>query len=182
MQSRSSNHDLVLSNGAVVDFKVKKDVSGNPVISELSISFPIGSRIPEGGITAALLREIRMTDLLSTWFQESRKAFLTASEERILWSILAQSWRPNGRNPISSELYAALSYFYVQSCEGPTTSPTLDLATKLEIGARTLSTRLTQARKLGLLTAGATRSPAGKAGGELSAEAKRLIANLVKVR
>jgi hypothetical protein len=182
MQQRGQSSDLVLSNGATVNFKVRKDGSGRPVISALQIQFPTSTEVPEGGITAALLREIRMTDLLGAWFEESRVSFLDDSSERFLWARLSQDWRPNGRNPISSNLYAALAYFYVQSCKQSIAAPTLDLSEKLGVNVRTISTRLSQARKLGLLTQNRTSSPSGKAGGELTPLGKRILQEIVKER
>ena len=180
MQQRGQSSDLVLSNGARVNFKVRKDRSGRPVITSLQIQFPASSEIPEGGITAALLREIRMTDLLGAWFEESRVSFLDGSSERLLWAHLSQGWRPNGRNPIANDLYAALAYFYVQSCKQSGAAPTLDLAEKLGVNVRTISTRLSQARKLGLLTQNRTSSPSGKAGGEMTPLGRRILQEIVK--
>jgi hypothetical protein len=69
-QSKYREHDYQLSNGAYVDFKVKEDANGTPVISELRISFDDGS-LPIGGLGSSILREIRTADLMSMWFLES---------------------------------------------------------------------------------------------------------------
>ena len=54
--NQSANADLVLSNGAEVNFKIGKDGNGSPVVSYLQISFRKNREIPQGGISATLLR------------------------------------------------------------------------------------------------------------------------------
>jgi hypothetical protein len=82
--NQSAIADLVLSNGAEVNFGVGQDRTGNPVVTYLQISFPRGKQVPQGGVSATLLREITISELLTLWFQESSRSFLTAREEELI--------------------------------------------------------------------------------------------------
>lgn len=177
-QSRYTEHDYQLSNGAYVDFKVKEDPSGTPVISELRIKFE-GDGLPIGGIGSSTLREIRTSDLMSLWFEESSRSFLTPTQEKKLWQKVKTPWGNTGRTKAPLGLYAALAYFYLKSLEQNPNNPTDQLAQTLQIPTKTLQKRMTQCRKLGLLTSKSTSLPSGRAGGKLSMECRQLITELI---
>jgi hypothetical protein len=172
--------DLVLSNGAEVNFKVDLDVSGNPVISLLQISFPRGRVIPQGGISATLLRELTIGELLALWFSEAPRSFLSKQDEKFLWKYLQMGGGPSGRRGLPPTYYACLSYLYVKQCELTPGNPTAELALQLQVSPKTISTRLAQARKIGVLTARKDGSNVTRAGGTLTAEGKKFIATFVK--
>ena len=172
--------DLVLSNGAEVNFKVDEDVSGNPVISLLEISFPRGRDIPQGGISATLLRELTIGELLTLWFSEDPRSFLSNRDEKTIWEYLRVSGGPCGRKGLPPTYYACLSYMYVKQCELTPVTPRAEIAQQLRVSPNTISTRLAQARKIGVLTGGKDRSNVTRAGGTLTAEGKKLIATFVK--
>jgi hypothetical protein len=173
--SPRTQSDLTLSNGATIDFKIANDETGTPVVSQLVISFD-SNRIPAGGIGGSLLREIKISDLLSQWFLESSRSFLTKQQESSLWRSVSAPWSSTGRTGIDEATYAALAYFYIQYCERHPNAPTAQLAAALGISAKTLSTRLGQCRKLDLLSSEASSSRTGKAHGQLTSKAKKLIA------
>ena len=172
--------DLELSNGAEVNFKVGHDVSGNPVISLLQISFPRGRDIPQGGISATLLRELTIGELLALWFQESPRSFLSKRDEQSLWNQIETGGGPSGRRGLSATYYACLAYVYVKQCEITPRNPTAKIAQKLQVSPKTITTRIAQARKIGVLTGQKDRSNVTRAGGTLTAEGKKLIATFVK--
>ena len=172
--------DLELSNGAEVNFKVGHDVSGNPVISLLQISFPRGRDIPQGGISATLLRELTIGELLALWFQESPRSFLSKRDEQSLWNQIETGGGPSGRRGLSATYYACLAYVYVKQCELTPRNPTAKIAQKLQVSPKTITTRIAQARKIGVLTGQKDRSNVTRAGGTLTAEGKKLIATFVK--
>jgi hypothetical protein len=168
--------DVTLSNGATIDFKVSNDETGTPVVSQLVISFD-STRIPAGGIGGSVLREIKISELLSQWFLESSRSFLSKQQESSLWRSIAAPWSSTGRSGIDEATYAALAYFYIQYCERFPNAPTARLASELEISPKTLSTRLSQCRKLDLLSSEASSSRTGKAHGRLTNKAKKLISS-----
>jgi DNA-binding MarR family transcriptional regulator len=172
--------DLVLSNGAEVNFKVAKDETGAPVVSSLEISFPAGFPVPQGGVSSATLREITMRELLSIWFAESSRSFLGSEEEKILWRVLREQQGPSGRRGLSETYYSCLAYLYVRQCEISPTSPTSEIAEKLQVSPKTISTRLAQAKKLGVLSSSAQNSTQTRAGGEVTPLGKKLVLKLVK--
>ena len=168
-----------LSNGASVDFKVKEDSNGTPVISELRIFFDEGS-LAVGGIGSTILREIRTFDLMRMWSVESSRSFLSADQELQLWKKIKKPWESRGRLGTPTELYAALAYFYLKYIEQNPNSPTASLATDIQISPRTLNTRIARCRKLGLLGDPLKLTPSAKASGKLSIKSKSLITKLLK--
>jgi hypothetical protein len=178
--NQSAMADLVLSNGAEVNFKVGQDVSGNPVISLLQISFPRGRDIPQGGISATLLRELTIGELLTLWFSEASRAFLSNRDEKLVWEHLHLSGGPSGRKGLPPTYYACLSYMYVKQCELTPGNPTSEIAQRLQVSPKTISTRLAQARKIGVLTGRKDGSSVTRAGGMLTAEGKKIIATFLK--
>jgi hypothetical protein len=178
-QSRYTEHDYQLSNGAYVDFKVKEDSNGTPVISEMRISFDEGG-LPIGGVGSAILREIRTSDLMSIWFAESSRSFLSVNQEAQLWQKVKKRWENMGRLKVPIELYAALAYFYLKYIEQYPNNPTSSLASDLQIPTKTLQKRMTECRKLGLLISSPESTPSGKASGKLSTQSKRLITQLLE--
>lgn len=172
--------DLVLSNGAEVEFKVGQDVSGNPVISYLQIHFPRGRDIPQGGISATLLRELTIGELLALWFSESSRSFLSKREEKAVWEYLHRSGGPSGRVGLPPTYYACLSYMYVKQCELTPGNPTAEIAQRLQVSPKTISTRLARAREIGVLTGRQDGSSVTRAGGTLTSESKTIIAIFIK--
>jgi hypothetical protein len=172
--------DLVLSNGAEVNFKVAKDASGAPVVSYLQISFPERNQVPQGGISSAVLRELTIGQLLATWFSESSRSFLDNKSEDCLWDYIKSASTPSGRSGHPEIYYAGLAYFYVQQIKVSPTRPTATLANHLQVSPKTISTRLAQARKLEVLTSNPSKTSQVRAGGELTAYGKRLIMEFLK--
>jgi hypothetical protein len=168
-----------LSNGAYVDFKIKEDSNGTPVISELRIFFAEDS-LAVGGIGSTILREIRTFDLMRMWSIKSSRSFLSADQELQLWKKIKQPWENMGRLGTPTELYAALAYFYLKYNEHNPKSPSANLATDLQIPNKTLNTRIARCRKLGLLGDPLKLTPSAKASGKLSTKSKSLITELLK--
>ena len=178
--NQSAMADLLLSNGAEVNFKVGQDISGNPVVSYLQISFPHNRNIPQGGISATLLRELTIGELLALWFQESSRSFLSKRDEQYAWKQIDGGGGPSGRRGLSETYYACLAYLYVKQCELTPSNPTAEIAQKLQVSPKTISTRLAQARKIGVLTGRKDGSNVTRAGGMLTAEGKRIITTFIR--
>jgi DNA-binding MarR family transcriptional regulator len=178
--NQSAVADLVLSNGAEVNFKVSQDVSGNPVVSYMQISFSRSRDIPQGGISATLLRELTIGELLTLWFQESSRSFLSKRDEQSVWQQLHSGGGPSGRAGLSPIYYACLAYLYVKQCELTPRNPTAEIAQRLQVSPKTISTRLAQARKIGVLSGRKNGSSVTRAGGMLTAEGKKIITTFIK--
>jgi hypothetical protein len=67
-----------------------------------------------------------------------------------------------------------LGYLYVKQCELTPTNPTAFIAQKLQVSPKTISTRLAQARRIGVLTGPKDGSHVTRAGGVLTAEGKKI--------
>ena len=172
MKNNSRQHDLQLTNGALIDFKVGRDENGDMVISSICIGFEKSS-IPAGGLGSAILREIRTTDLLARWHQETSIPIFTPSQERKLWSLIESKWPSGGRQGAPTLNYAILSYFYSKYCEMYPKNPTSRMSHDLETSIKTLQTRLAQARKMNLLTS--ARSTSGRPQGQVTTESINLL-------
>lgn len=177
---RNRQPDVELGNGAEVNFKIGKDVAGNVVITHLQISFDSSAEIPIGGIGAAQLREVSINHLLSLWYQESSKSYLSKSQEFKAWEILRKEWPKSGRNGLPEIYYACLAYMYISYCEEFPSNPTSELASKLQIKSKTLSTQLSQSRKKGMLSIIDVSTRKGRAYGEITPKAKKEIATLLR--
>lgn len=174
--------DLVLSNGAEVDFKVSQDGSGSPVISYLMISFPHTREVPQGGISATVLRELKISELLMQWFLESSRGFLSHQEEQLVWNQVRDGGGPSGRRGLSQTYYACLAYIYVRQCELTPGNPTAEIAQRLQVSPKTISTRLAQARKIGVLSSRNNAFSVTRAGGVLTSEGKKVVTTFIEER
>lgn len=167
--------DLTLSNGAEVEFKMGVDENGMEVISSLEIKFPKVSTIPAGGITAILLREIKIEAIT----KNSRVANWDpklADYKKVLKYIKAEFESP--RSVYLDEFYAHLAFLYMYFMTQSPNSPTAKLSEALDIPRKTVVNRLTKARQLGMFDKSDfvyESSPAGKSGGQLSRKAILLI-------
>jgi Mn-dependent DtxR family transcriptional regulator len=73
-----------------------------------------------------------------------------------------------------------LAYVYVRQCEVTPNNPTAEIAHMLQVSPKTISTRLAQARKIGVLTGRKDGASVTRAGGSLTSEGKKLIMNFIK--
>lgn len=172
MKKNLRQHDVRLTNGAFVDYKVGRDENGDMVISAICLGFKESS-IPAGGLGSTILREIRTTDLLAKWHQETSIPLFPASQEKKLWLLLESKWPSAGRQGAPTLNYAALSYFYEKYCEMYPKSPTSKMSNDLEISIKTLQTRLAQARKMNLLTS--AKSTSGRPQGQVTTTSINLL-------
>lgn len=170
-------HDLELNKDVFVDFKVGSDKLGNPILTEISIGF-IGEKVPQGGLTTSMLRDIKVSELLISWFQDNPRSFLSKSDEKYLWIVLSKTWKAHGSKGVLLECYASLAYFYIKTLETNPNNPTATLAKQLKLPVKTLQTRLAQTRKLGLLNTSATGS--GKASGSMTLKARKIVKEMIK--
>lgn len=178
--NQSAMADLVLSNGAEVNFKVGNDVNGNSVVSYLQISFDLNRKIPQGGISATLLRELAFGELLTLWFAESSRSFLSKKNEDLLWNLMHNLGSPTGRRGLAPSYYASLAYLYLKQCELTPINPTSVIANRLQVSPKTVSTRLAKARAIGVLSSQKRGVSNTRAGGMLTAEGKKIITTFIK--
>ena len=172
-------HDHQLESGAFVDFKVGQDENGNPVLISVQVSFELGS-VPTGGVTSTILREVKTSQLMSLWFEESSRSFLSLEDEENLFQSLRDRQGPTGRAGLPDSYYAILAYFYVQQFERNPNNPTAMLAQKLQVSSKTLATRLAEAKKREVLTSSTGHARSTKAGGNLTPKGKKLIMKFIK--
>lgn len=121
--------------------------------------------VPLGGVTSKVWRSAFTGELLD----DARGLFLDISEFAL--QIEAPSWGAPGATGHADEAYAYVAFLYRLAALAGSRSPVESLAESMGCSRATASTRLTAARKRGLLT-GSSR---GRAGGRLTAKAKRLL-------
>jgi hypothetical protein len=68
----------------------------------------------------------------------------------------------------------------VRQCELTPNNPTAEIAQRLQVSPKTISTRLAQSRKIGVLTGHKDASNVTRAGGVLTPEGKKIIMNFIK--
>ena len=178
---RNEKADLVLPNGASLNFKVRHDASGAAVVSELQIFFAQGSQIPLGGISSATLRQIHIGDLLRLSSELGRdighsdELSLTVSQESGLLHALSNYPARVGRIPTPDIFPASMAYFYSRILREHPRNPNVKLAELLEVPIRTVNARVAKAKELGFLTVGESSRVGGRGRGILSPSAKREI-------
>ena len=167
--------DIVLSNGAEIDFKMGIDENGMEVIQSLEISFPKNAPIPSGGINAILLREIKIEEIRRIAGAYSWNSKL-ADPKKVL-GFVKQEFESDRRIYLD-EFYAHLSFLYSYYLKEFPNSPTSKLSDALDIPRKTVVNRLTKARQIGMFENSDfvyESSPTGRSGGQLSKKAISLI-------
>lgn len=170
--------DLVLSSGAIVEFKVTRDEAGAVVISRLEIFFPDPSSIPPGGISAASIREIPLSDITKTINLDPPTGLdsrFSPTEEKDLVELVRRYPRSTGGKPVPLIYPAAMAYLFERILDDQPLNPNVALSVLLEVPVETVSTRLKRARALGLLLRGAKPRTGGKARGVASETARGQI-------
>lgn len=180
MEEDISRSDLVLSNGAVVEFKLAKDATGAAVIRRLEVWIPAGTPIPLGGITANTLREIPLSTITSSLASNWRSLELSREQEDLLVHRLRNYPRRPGRSEVPQIFLAATAYFFEKFLNEWPHSPHQALAKMLGVPVETIRSRVNKARSKGFLTTGATRRSGGRARGSLSEMARIEIERYLK--
>lgn len=135
-------------------------------------------KLPPGGIPATVLRRIRLTDI----FDEVRRQFETIADvpeewrelHRAVWLDRALKTVPRypGRRGRDDAFYASVAAAYVTELDRGSRRPVADVAERLGWPPGTVTQIIHEARRRrGLLTA----SPEGRAGGQLTAKARKLL-------
>jgi hypothetical protein len=139
-------------------------------IAVLTIS-PAGGDVPPGGITAGVLRAVHVREL-------HLAARAAAAQLRRFGDVPGlDSWtaaRRPGRAGRAESYYAAWAAEYVNRLATSPT-PVLDLADQHHLSPSQVRGILNAARRRDLLTA----APAGRAGGDLTAKARRILGEQV---
>jgi hypothetical protein len=167
--------DIVLSNGAEIDFKMGIDENGMEVIQSMEISFPKNVPIPSGGINAILLREIKIEEIRRIAGASSWNSKLADPNEVL--GFVKQEFESDRRIYLD-EFYAHLSFLYFYYLKEFPNSPTSKLSDALDIPRKTVVNRLTKARQIGMFENSDfvyESSPTGRSGGQLSKKAILLI-------
>ena len=174
-RSGSGSPDFVLSNGASVAVKAGVDINGKPVIRSLEISFPQGMRqIPEGGISQKILNEIDLNLAITA----ELKSESGLADKRVLADLeqfVSDGFSRAGRTPVNEDVYAALSFLYLEACKTNPGNPNAYLASQFGIERGTMIARLAKAKRLGILDYQAGFKPSGRAGAKMSALGEKLL-------
>jgi hypothetical protein len=172
--------DLVLSNGALVEFKTRKDRTGAAVVSRLEIWFPEGAEIPIGGINSASLREVPLSYITSTLNAQTRILELSAAQEEELLNLLRNYPSTPGRVAIDPVYLAATAYFFEKFMGEDPYKPNVSLSRELGVPVRTITTRVAKARSLGFLITGTTTRVGGTARGALTITAQQELSRYLE--
>jgi hypothetical protein len=175
MSQMPKRPDLVLSNGAIVEFKVTRDQDGAVVVSRLEVSFPDSSAIPPGGITAQTIREIPLSQLTKAMNLDDphRQQFrLPALAEKDLDQLLRHYPKSTGGKPVPRIYPAAMAYLFDRVLSEKPLNPNVAISELLGIPVETVATRLKRAKALGFLLRGENPRKGGNARGILSESAK----------
>ena len=167
--------DLVLSNGAIVEFKVTRDQGGGVVVSRLEIFFPDPSDIPPGGITANTIREIPLSQLTKSINLDDRDHHgfrLPEMVEKDLVQLLRHYPKSTGGKPVPEIYPAAMAYLFERVLSENPLNPNVALSQLLDVPVQTVATRLKRANTLGFLLRGEKPRKGGNARGILSESAK----------
>lgn len=175
MGFKGLDSDYVLSNGALVDVKTRRDKTGANVISELHVLFPKSAPVPPGGLTARSLREIPLGFLANEAHAPEPKIKLDPKREEKLLELLHQYPRSPGRRPIDPLFLAATAYFYEKFLSQKPYTPNATLAEVLDVPVRTIGTRVAKARSTGYLGKGESARLGGGGRGSLTPSAVKLI-------
>jgi hypothetical protein len=165
--------DFVLSNGALVEFKTRRDKTGAAVVTRIEIWFPKGAEIPLGGINSSTLREIPLSYITSTLNVKKRILELTPAEEEQLLELLRDYPSSPGRVPVDPVYLAATAYFFEKFMGQEPYNPNVALSAELGVPVRTITTRVGKARSLGFLMTGTTTRVGGQARGALTYTAQQ---------
>lgn len=178
----------------IVAYRLVND-RGTPVVGELRL-FPaegarpgpgqwsgelLGpeARVPRGGITARVLRRIRVRAYLRVMTEVVRRLRAAAPKlaQRLGWATPAEpaaEARPGsrrGRKGRPPEFYAAIARDYVAAVARGSWRPVVDVATRRRLRVTTVRDMIRRARSLGLLT---LNGP-GLRGGALTPRADALL-------
>ena len=178
MRPLPQRSDLVLPNGAIVEFKVRRDEAGAVVICRLEVFFPDPASIPLGGITAKSIREIPLSEITKTMNLDSPKGLsyrFSSSEEKDLVELVRRYPRSTGGKPVPLIYPAAMAYLFERMLDEQPVNPNVALSNLLEVPAQTVSTRLKRARALGFLLKGLKPRSGGTARGITSESARGQI-------
>lgn len=174
-RATNQQSDFVLSDGTHLNIKIDNDKNGTPVISSLHFHFPNKKVIPQGGISASTLREVRFEDLFREYFKHIEETKSNPYERKLIIKFLKIAYLSAGRTTLPPEYFAAISYLYLEQFKITPKDPTNQLAILLGIPKRTVLYQLATARKLGLLSQNSPHGPSGRAGGSFTAEGLRLL-------
>lgn len=178
----NSQADFILSDGTHLDVKVDKDEYENPVIISLHFFYPKNSKVPQGGISASTLREVKLEEILKNHFQKHPSFDLTTYENQFIWKFVKSELSPTGRTAYPNEYYACLSYLYVDTFQNFPNDATARLADLLGLPKRTLLSRLATARKLQILSQNSPEGPSGKAGGMLTEKGLSILESFLRAK
>lgn len=126
------------------------------------------ANIPPGGVTTTLLRRLKVPELLDE-FRLRRELTTLSFIGREGNATLVAGDSGAGRG-YSDSFYAEFAAAYLRLVAAGERRPAVILGDQLGLSTRSVQSRLATARRLGLLT-----GESGKAGGELTEKARRLL-------
>jgi len=178
--------DYVLSNGARLDFKVRYDSTGAAAVSELRVYFPLPFDIPVGGISANVLREIQIGEMIRHWNAQDQSGppshglRLTKQHEEALLHALDNYPTNLGRSETPPIFLASTAYFYSKLLRENPRTPNVKLSELLGTPIRTINTRVSKTRAAGYLESGDRSRVGGRGRGYLTPKATHEISHFLK--
>ncbi len=149
---------------------------GRRIVATLTVRPTQAGRVPAGGITARLLRRVRVGQFAAGLRQALAENFGSDVAARLFdgagWARCPRPRRRPARRRPDDQFYAALARDYVAWCQTGEKKPTAALAAARGVLPEQLRSQIHLARRNGFLT----ETGQGKAGGELTPKAQRALA------
>jgi hypothetical protein len=174
-ETDASAQETDLSDGWTVreEFAVQ---DGRRIVTSLTIRPTVAGTVPAGGVTARLLRVVKVGQFAAGLRQMLAKFYGVDAADRIFdgigWASRPRRRKRPARLRADDRFYAELARDYVTWCQVGERKPTAALAAARGVPPEVMRSHIHLARKNGFLT----DTGRGKAGGALTEKAHRALA------
>lgn len=162
-----------LNSDYKIEMGLQRNEDGVLHCTRLLIETKNEKRMPSQAINSRFLQTLGLGELLAEAKAEYgfRSEIMEEVQEEIFVEYLLDNWELNGSNQIPDVYYAAIGWKYEKFVYLGLDNPTYELSDLLKVDRATISSRIVEARKRGLLT----KPKAGTFGGKLTPYGKKLI-------